>query len=37
MPPSGNELAPGLPPPWLAEHTGELRQALLGTERADGS
>ena len=32
---SRNALTPGLPPPTLGEHTGELREALLGRARDD--
>jgi crotonobetainyl-CoA:carnitine CoA-transferase CaiB-like acyl-CoA transferase len=34
---SRNAVVPGLPPPSLGEHTDELREALLGQERPDGS
>ncbi len=33
---SRTEVAPGLPPPLLGEHTDELRAALLGPAQADG-
>lgn len=33
---SRSPLSPGLPPPSLGEHTGEIREALLGQARADG-
>ncbi len=33
---SRSAVLPGLPPPALGEHTGQLRQALLGQEDADG-
>ena len=32
---SRTALAPGLPPPLLGEHTSQIRQAMLGTQRAD--
>jgi crotonobetainyl-CoA:carnitine CoA-transferase CaiB-like acyl-CoA transferase len=34
---SRSAMSPGLPPPALGEHTGEVREALLGRTRADGS
>jgi len=33
---SRTAIAPGLPPPTLGQHTGELRAALLGSAQADG-
>jgi len=32
---SRTALSPGLPPPLLGEHTGQIRQAMLGDQRAD--
>jgi formyl-CoA transferase len=32
---SRSALSPGLPPPLLGEHTGQVRQAMLGDQRAD--
>jgi crotonobetainyl-CoA:carnitine CoA-transferase CaiB-like acyl-CoA transferase len=32
---SRTALSPGLPPPLLGEHTGQVRQAMLGGQRAD--
>jgi crotonobetainyl-CoA:carnitine CoA-transferase CaiB-like acyl-CoA transferase len=33
---SRTTIAPGLPPPTLGQHTGEVRTALLGPAQADG-
>jgi crotonobetainyl-CoA:carnitine CoA-transferase CaiB-like acyl-CoA transferase len=34
---SRSAMSPGLPPPALGEHTGEVREGLRGRARADGS